>query len=198
MDIQTNHRVTLLNAKCNYVCAVDILQKKMSYGEDVSCCINKLYLAQKLIGRLECFCFETPVYDNAVSAEFTFTVANNFYLPDTILQLVVNGVQVATKIIEKDPPRKPISWSELLDSVNINYELVNNVDTATFTLIMPCNITEITGSITVISEMSSTTTSGPLTNTVVGVCEVPTPPCYNCIENSDLPKMYEVLHKLLQ
>lgn len=194
MDIQTNHRVTLLNAKCNYVCAVDILQKKMSYGEDVSCCINKLYLAQKLIGRLECFCFETPVYDNAVSAEFTYDVVNNFYLEDTILQLVVNGVQVGTKTIEADPPIKPISWSELLDSANINYELVNNGDSSTFTLIMPCNITDITALIT----KSGVTNTFILTNTVVGVCEVPTPPCYNCIDNSDLPKMYEVLHKLLQ
>lgn len=194
MDIQTNHRVTLLNAKCNYVCAVDILQKKMSYGEDVSCCINKLYLAQKLIGRLECFCFETPVYDNAVSAEFTYDVVNNYYLEDTILQLVVNGVQVGTKIIEADPPIKPISWSELLDSANINYELVDNGDSSTFTLIMPCNITNVTALIT----KSEVTNTFLLTNTVVGVCEVPTPPCYNCIENSDLPKMYEVLHKLLQ
>jgi hypothetical protein len=194
MDIQTNHRVTLLNAKCNYVCAVDILQKKMSYGEDVSCCINKLYLAQKLIGRLECFCFETPVYNNAVSAEFTYDVVNNFYLEDTILQLVVNGVQVGTKTIEADPPIKPISWSELLDSANINYELVNNGDSSTFTLIMPCNITDITALIT----KSGVTDTFILTNTVVGVCEVPTSPCYNCIENSDLPKMYEVLHKLLQ
>ena len=194
MDIQTNHRVELLNAKCNYVCAVDILQKKMSYGEDVSCCINKLYLAQKLIGRLECFCFETPVYDNAVSAEFTYDVVNNYYLEDTILQLVVNGVQVGTKTIEADPPIKPISWSELLDSINYTYELVNNGDTSTFTLSMPCNITEITALIT----KNGVTNSFLLTNSVAGVCEVPTPPCYNCIENSDLPKMYEVLHKLLQ
>lgn len=194
MEIQEKHRLEILNAKCNYVCAVDILQKKMSYGEDVSCCINKLYLAQKLIGRLECFCFETPVYDNAVSAEFTYDVVNNFYLEDTILQLVVNGVQVGTKTIEADPPRKPISWSELLDSANINYELVDNGDSSTFTLIMPCNITNVTALIT----KSGVTNTFLLTNSVVGVCEVPTPPCYNCIDNSDLPKMYEVLHKLLQ
>ena len=194
MEIQEKHRLEILNAKCNYVCAVDILQKKMSYGEDVSCCINKLYLAQKLIGRLECFCFETPVYDNAVSAEFTYDVVNNYYLEDNILQLVVNGVQVGTKIIEADPPIKPISWSELLDSANINYELVDNGDSSTFTLIMPCNITNVTALIT----KSEVTNTFLLTNTVVGVCEVPTPPCYNCIENSDLPKMYEVLHKLLQ
>lgn len=194
MEIQEKHRLEILNAKCNYVCAVDILQKKMSYGEDVSCCINKLYLAQKLIGRLECFCFETPVYDNAVSAEFTYDVVNNYYLEDTILQLVVNGVQVGTKTIEAEPPIKPISWSELLDSANINYELVDNGDTSTFTLIMPCNITNVTALIT----KSGVTNTFLLTNSVVGVCEVPTPPCYNCIENSDLPKMYEVLHKLLQ
>ncbi len=194
MEIQEKHRLEILNAKCNYVCAVDILQKKMSYGEDVSCCINKLYLAQKLIGRLECFCFETPVFEDAVSAEFTYTVANNYYLEDTILQLIVNGVQVATKTIEADPPIKPISWSDLLDSVNIDYALVDNGANSTFTLSMPCNITEVTALIT----KDRVTNSFPLTNSVAGVCEVSTPPCYNCIENSDLPKMYEVLHKLLQ
>jgi hypothetical protein len=194
MEIQTKHRLELLNAKCNYVCAVDILQKKMSYGEDVSCCINKLYLAQKLIGRLECFCFETPISADGALAEFTYDVPNNYFLEDTILQLVVNGVQVGTKTIEADPPRKPISWSELLDSINYTYEVVNNGDSSTFTLIMPCDTTDITASIT----KSGVTNTFVLTNTVVGVCEVPTPPCYNCIENSDLPKMYEVLHKLLQ
>lgn len=194
MEIQEKHRLEILNAKCNYVCAVDILQKKMSYGEDVSCCINKLYLAQKLIGRLECFCFETPVFEDAVSAEFTYTVANNYYLIDTILQLIVNGVQVATKTIEADPPIKPVSWSDLLDSVNIDYVVVDNGSDSTFTLSMPCNITEITALIT----KDRVTNSFPLTNSVAGVCEVSTPPCYNCIENSDLPKMYEMLHKLLQ
>jgi hypothetical protein len=193
MEIQEKHRLEILNAKCNYVCAVDILQKKMSYGEDVSCCVNKLYLAQKLIGRLECFCFETPVFEDAVSAEFTYTVANNYYLEGTILQLIVNRVQVATKTIEVDPPTKPESWSELLDSINYEYELVDNGSDSTFTLNMACNITEITALIT-----KASTNSFHLTNTIAGVCEVSTPPCYNCIEGSDLPKMYEVLHKLLQ
>ena len=193
MEIQEKHRLEILNAKCNYVCAVDILQKKMSYGEDVSCCVNKLYLAQKLIGRLECFCFETPVFEDAVSAEFTYTVANNYYLEGAILQLIVNRVQVATKTIEVDPPTKPESWSELLDSINYEYELVDNGSDSTFTLNMACNITEITALIT-----KASTNSFHLTNTIAGVCEVSTPPCYNCIEGSDLPKMYEVLHKLLQ
>jgi hypothetical protein len=59
---------------------------------------------------------------------------------------------------------------------------------------MPCDTKNITASIT----KSEITNTFILTNTVVGVCEVTTPPCYNCIDNSDLPKMYEVLHKLLQ
>jgi len=191
MDIQTKHRVTLLNAKCNYVCAVDTLVKKMNYGEDVDCCINKLFLAAKLINRLECFCFETPVFETAVSAEFTYTVNNNDYLVDTILQLIVNGVQVGALTTGVD--YKPEAWSTLLNSANIDYVLVDNGSDSTFTLTMDCNITEITALIT-----KTTTNSFPLTNSVVGVCEVSTPPCYNCIENSDLPKMYEVLHKLLQ
>lgn len=194
MEIQEKHRLEILNAKCNYVCAVDTLVKKSNYGEDIGCCIEKLYLASRLINRLECFCFETPVFEDAVSSEFTYTVANNYYLVDTVLQLIVNGEQVATKTIEADPPIKPISWSDLLDSVNIDYAVVDNGANSTFTLTMPCNITEITALIT----KDRVTNSFPLTNSVSGVCEVSTPPCYNCIENSDLPKMYEVLHKLLQ
>ena len=194
MDIQTNHRVTLLNAKCNYVCAVDTLVQKSNYGEDIGCCIEKLYLASRIINRLDCYCFETPVFASAVSAEFTYNVNNNYYLEGTILQLIVNGVQVATKTIEVDPPTKPESWSDLLDSINYEYTLVDNGSDSTFTLIMPCNITNVTALIT----KSGVTNTFPLTNSVVGLCEVSTPPCYNCIENSDLPKMYEVLHKLLQ
>ena len=57
MEIQEKHRLEILNAKCNYVCAVDILQKKISYGEDVSCCINKLYLASRIINRLDGLAF---------------------------------------------------------------------------------------------------------------------------------------------
>jgi hypothetical protein len=165
----------------------------MSYGEDVSCCINKLYLAQKLIGRLECFCFETPISADGALAEFTFTVANNDYLIGTVLQLIVDGVQVSS-VTTLDGISKPTAWSQILDDLDYDYVLVNNGGTSTFTLIMPCDTTDITASIT----KSGVTNTFILTNTVVGVCEVPTPPCYNCIENSDLPKMYEVLHKLLQ
>jgi hypothetical protein len=57
MEIQTNHTLRLLNAKCEYVCIVDNLSKKLDYGDDVECCLNKLFLASKLINRLECYCF---------------------------------------------------------------------------------------------------------------------------------------------
>lgn len=57
MEIQTNHNLRLLNAKCEYVCIVDNLSKKLDYGDDIECCLNKLYLASKLINRLECYCF---------------------------------------------------------------------------------------------------------------------------------------------
>jgi len=166
--------------------------KKSNYGEDIGCCIEKLYLASRLINRLECFCFETPVFADAVSAEFTYTLNNNDYLSDTILQLIVDGVQVGT--LTTDAEYKPGAWSTLLDAANIDYVLVDNGSDSTFTLTMPCNITEVTALIT----KDRVTNSFALTNSVAGVCEVSTPPCYNCIENSDLPKMYEVLHKLLQ
>lgn len=57
MEIYETHRVTLLNAKCNYVCRAEELMKRSNYGEDVSCCIKDLWLASKLIDRLDCYCF---------------------------------------------------------------------------------------------------------------------------------------------
>jgi len=59
MEIQTNHTLRLLNAKCEYVCIVDNLSNKLEYGDDIECCLNKLFLASKLINRLECYNFPT-------------------------------------------------------------------------------------------------------------------------------------------
>lgn len=60
MDIQAKHTNIILLAKTSVVSKVELLNKKMNYGDTDFCCINKLYLAIKLINRLECYCF-TPV-----------------------------------------------------------------------------------------------------------------------------------------
>ncbi len=192
MEIQEKHRLEILNAKCNYVCAVDILQKKMSYGEDVSCCINKLYLAQKLIGRLECFCFETPVVETEVLSVFELISPENNFLTDTIVQLSVNDIQVYS-YTTVGAEYKPTIASNILTSLGYDFTTSSGGKFTTFTVDFECNVTSVAYSITKSGETNTTN----LTNTIIGACATSNPPCYNCIENSDLPKMYEVLHKLL-
>lgn len=62
MDIQSKHTDTILRAKIKVVSIVDLMYKKMSYGEDVGC-VNSLYAAILLINRLECYSFDTPNYN---------------------------------------------------------------------------------------------------------------------------------------
>ena len=193
MDIQTKHRVTLLNAKCNYVCAVDTLVHKMNYGEDADCCVNKLYLASRLIKRLECFCFETPVVETEVFSVFELISPENNFLTDTIFQLSVNEIQVYN-YTTVGAEYKPTVVSNMLTSLGYDFTTSSGGGFTTFTINFECNATSVAYSITKSGETNTTN----LTNTVIGACTTSNPPCYNCIEVSDLPKMYEVLHKLLQ
>jgi len=191
MEIQEKHRLEILNAKCNYVCAVDTLVHKMNYGEDADCCINKLFLAAKLINRLECFCFENPTSDVEVLTEFTYELPNNDYQAGDILQFFVDGVQLAYRVAEVES--KVDFWIDLLAELEIETTTTDLGSTTQFVSTFACNILEIEIHTT---RAGSTTISTPA-KTADGVCIVPTPPCYNCIEASDLPKMYEVLNKLL-
>ena len=193
MDIQTKHRVTLLNAKCNYVCAVDILQKKISYGEDVSCCINKLYLASRIINRLECYCFDTvPVGKELVMSELGLTETNIIYLTGSTGQLIVNGIQVVgitatSSFSEKD------GIEALLTLANLEYTSSSGGGTYVINVTADPTITSI--------KVILVNSFGELTihDFKLNVAGVPIETsCHNCISNSDLPKMYEVLGKLLQ
>lgn len=192
MDIQTKYREVILNAKCEYVCAVDKLVKKMNYGEDACCCANKLYLASRLINRLECYCFETPVLvETEILPQFTLEINNNDFLAGTIVTFAVNGVQVYS--YTSDAEYKPTVWENVFNTLNYDYTIAVGATTV-FTLTLDCNVIECVATATKSGVVSPIT----LTNTVVGTCATSNPPCYNCISNSDLPKMYEVLNKLLQ
>ena len=193
MEIQEKHRLEILNAKCNYVCAVDTLQKKMSYGEDVDCCINKLYLAQRLIGRLECFCFETPIVETEIKSQFSVIIPKTNALAGDIFQLIVDEVMVWSLENSTTTPFYEI-FDMAVAALDIETTIVDNGATYTYTSIFDCNVTEVKNYLT----RDGVTTITTATNTVAGACATSNPPCYNCIEVSDLPKMYEVLNKLLQ
>lgn len=193
MDIQTKHRVELLNAKCNYVCAVDSLVNKMNYGEDVNCCINKLYLASRLINRLDCYCFDSvPIGDEEISSVLTLSGTNSSYSAGSIGQIIVNGVQLGALTT-------PITVSEsngiksLLDLINYDYTLISGDGIYKFTVTGAPDITSIRIIISDSSIEINLIDFDLTTNGVLSSSE-----CYNCITDKDLPKMYEVLDSFLK
>jgi len=199
MEIQTKHRLKILNSKCEYVCAVDNLSKKLDYGDDIECCLNKLFLASKLINRLECYNFPTETTTLITNSEFFTGISESefFWLSsDTNLtiQLNVNGT----------------IYTLVSDDVNNGFELIINKLTQLgvlvsyaitgdknkiFNLVLTCNILNI----------SFTTQYGGeipfqiiFSNTVIGICGNPIVIMpKNCIEQSDLREMYAVLDNLL-
>jgi len=194
MDIQTKHRVTLLNAKCNYVCAVDTLVQKSNYGEDIGCCIDKLYLASRLINRLECFCFETPVtVTTEIKSQFSFTALKSTnLLSGDIFQYLVNDTMVWSISVTATTPLYEIIDLFIAD-LDIPTVIVDNGTSYSYTSTFDCNVTSVKNYLT----RDGVTSVATISNTVTGACATSNPPCYNCIEVSDLPKMYEVLNKLL-
>lgn len=200
MEIQTRHRLKLLNSKCEYVCVVDNLSKKLDYGDDIECCLNKLYLASKLINRLECYNFPLIALSENVNSEFSAGISayEDFLLNDVenlTIQLNVNG-----------------TISNLFsDSVNNGYELIINKLTALgifvsytitdgekqiyFNLVLTCDILNISFTVRYGTE---TPLESIFINDVPGVCPIQTTTTFdNCIEQSDLREMYAVLDNLL-
>lgn len=193
MEIQEKHRLEILNAKCEYACVVDTLVKKMNYGEDVDCCINKLYLASRIINRLECYCFDSiPLGTEKVMSVFTLTESNSSYPSGTIGQIIINGIQLysatATGTInEKD------AISALLIGINYDYSLTSGGGIYTFVVTAEPNIRTITVMLTNPSGDSA------IHNFKLNTVGVPsTTECNNCIEDSDLREMYALLNNLLQ
>lgn len=189
MTIQDRHITTLLNAKCKVVCSADTILKKMSYGEDVGCCIDNLWLASKLINRLECYCFGTNS-EVEILSEYTLTIPNNNFPIDTAVFIKVNGVQVSYVFLE-DASYKPDVIIDLLDKANISYTYAVVGGTTVFYITASCGTTSIAGY--------------NITNKVVGVLNATANVngqcaniCNNCITDTQLSKMYEVLNSLLK
>lgn len=193
MDIQTKHRLTILNAKCEYVCAASTLVKKMNYGEDVSCCINKLYLASRIIKRLECYCFNSiPLGTETVNTILGLSETNSNYPSGTIGQIIVNGLQVGnltapSTVSEKD------AISALLNLINYEYVVVSGGGNYTFTVTANPYVTSIS---VVLTNPSGERTVHDFKVNTIGVPSVSE--CNNCIEDKNLYEMYAVLNQLLQ
>lgn len=191
MEIQTNHAVRLLNAKCEYVLAVDNLVKKLDYGDDVECCLNKLFLASRLINRLECFCFENrTLAKTQVLSTFTIDVFNT--LSDTATySLAVNGSYLADYLSDGTVTDLSTVFENLLVIANLDYTASDEDGFTRFNVTANCDTTDIF--------FKKTSVAGAeyeiFVPTVFGVCS--TSCCHNCIKESDLREMYAVLEQLL-
>jgi len=200
MEIQTRHRLKLLNSKCEYVCVVDNLSKKLDYGDDIECCLNKLYLASKLINRLECYNFPLITTSENVNSEFFAGISESEFFAlsskkDLNIQLNVNGTV----------------YDIASDAVNTGFELIINKLTALgifvsytitdgekqiyFNLVLTCDILNISFTVRYGTE---TPLESIFINDVPGVCPIQTTTTFdNCIEQSNLREMYAVLDNLL-
>jgi hypothetical protein len=199
MEIQTRHRLKLLNSKCEYVCIVENLSKKLDYGDDIECCLNKLYLASKLINRLECYNFPLITTSENVNSEFFAGISESEFFAlsskkDLNIQLNVNGTV----------------YDLASDAVNTGFDLIINKLTALgllvsytitgdknkiFNLVLTCDVIDISFIAQFNEELPFEIT---FSNTVVGACPIQTITTPdNCIEQSNLREMYAVLGNLL-
>lgn len=207
MDIQTRHRLKLLNAKCEYVCAVDNLSKKLDYGDDIECCLNKLFLAAKLINRLECYCFPdliTTTIENTIFKGQLVTGVNE-YTEGSILSMYANGVLVSSQTVVSPDLSKQFNLYELISKSGYDFEYHQVTEDGStdfdpnvigyYIITMPCDVTRLTGYRQIGSEIGTLVDITSFFQN--GVCEITNSDCYNCIEDSNLREMYAVLDQLL-
>lgn len=196
MEIQTNHNLRLLNAKCEYVCIVDNLSKKLDYGDDIECCLNKLFLASKLINRLECYNFPTTTLGTPNNGEFIISFGRTRYNALTsilylTIELDVNGT---IYIIYSDGENT--GFQLIINKLTeLNLLVSSSLTETNIELVLTCDVLSFGFTIQYQEEP-------PLdyvfTNTVPGSCfnYITTIPD-NCIKQSDLREMYAVLDNLL-
>jgi len=200
MEIQTRHRLKLLNSKCEYVCIVENLSKKLDYGDDIECCLNKLYLASKLINRLECYNFPLITTSENVNSEFFAEISDTqaLFLNDKsnlTIQLNVNGTIYTLVSDESGSTGFELIINKLTElGVLVSYTITGDKPVI-FGLLLTCDVTDVSFTAQYGGE---TPFEIMFNNNVVGVCPVQTITTFdNCIEQSNLREMYAVLDNLL-
>lgn len=188
MDVQTKHRVELLNAKCDLVNKLYEYCKKSEYGEDDSC-LKGLYAKSKLIDRLDCYGFPVASVSTTTNGTFTISAANTgfTYLPGTYLLKNGNSI-IATHTITVNTTPKGVIEALIIAS-GLVYSVVVGEVSSIYTVTINCSHTPFT--IYILDTLKDTFLLG-----LAPVCKTNYTKTYNCLKDSDLPKMYEVLKKL--
>lgn len=200
MEIQTNHNLRILNAKCEYVCIVDNLSKKLDYGDDIECCLNKLFLASKLINRLECYNFPITTLLRPTNSEFfTSLTALEYGLlletVDSTIELNVNGT-IYTLYSGEGFTNFELIKNKLIElGFFVSYSTTTDGRLTLINLILTCDVLNVDFTV---QYLESPPVDYSFTNTVPGSCfNYITTSEPNCIENSNLREMYAVLDNLL-
>lgn len=199
MEIQTRHRLKILNSKCEYVFIVENLSKKLDYGDDIECCLNKLYLASKLINRLECYNFPLITLSENVNSEFFAGISESEFFAlsnkkDLNIQLNVNGTvyDIASDAVNTGFELIINKLTEL--GLLVSYTITGNKNKI-FNLVLTCDVIDISFIAQYGEELPFEII---FSNTVVGACPIQIITTFdNCIEQSNLREMYAVLDNLL-
>lgn len=196
MEIQEKHKLKILSYKSTYVSILEEIENKSNYGEDIDCCANELFLASKLINRLECYCFSDSLNHSTEILSSFLARVNNLSLTTIgeIYSLMVNGIHV-TSFISTGVETRSFIMANMLNSIGYKYTVSSSeiLPTDTYTITAPCNVNKLSGE--TISPGGSPIVVSDLITVTAGQCAYNG--CSNCINDSNLAKMYEVLDNLL-
>jgi len=184
MDIVENHINKMLNYKIKFVDIAYVLLQKYQYGEDICCRIKKLYLASRLINRLDNYCFPSGI----TMSQFTIIIEDYVIGPDIIYSIELNGSLIGTRNSNISQTSYQMYNALFSNIAGLVYH-VEYIDLKYhYRVYAGCDITSIETFHEAIKET--------LTPSVLGNCTEVV--CYNCTTDSDLPKLYEVLDNLLK
>lgn len=188
MDIVENHRIKLLNAKCEVVCQAEYLMKKFQNGDAIECCTKKLFAAIKLINRLDCYCF--PSLEININGVETFTVLNGFKLSGEFSLVSLVDRMYGFEYISDGAENIEDILNALLLESGLEYTSSTDGEFTTFTINTLCDKNELRFGPFFDEYLDSIIISEP-------VC-VDAVTCNNCTTDADLSKYYQVLDNLLR
>jgi hypothetical protein len=169
-----------------------MIAKKSEYGEVDECCLEEMYAKVKLIKRLDCYCFPKLESISTTTNGVEIYEANNVDLQDSKFWRLystsyeqVNATGVIAKYFSDGTKTFAGILQALLNLTDLTYTTEIDGDNVIITVSTTCLLNGIYGDSRAIFEVESSP-----------VCSYVDTECYNCVEDSDLPKMYEVLKKL--
>lgn len=193
MDTQTNHIVTLLNAKCEVVNKLYNICQKDNYGDfDTKCCLEEMYAKTRLIDRLDCYCFPSSSLKTTTNGQETCVVPLTT-APFGLYTMYSNSSTVIGTYTVSSTVNFGYVTSLMLAQADIPFTVIAVGGTeAHYTITTNC----YKNNISIVCIEGREPVNEVFTVVSSPVCETVFTDCYNCIKDSDLPKMYEVVKKL--